>query len=229
MFMKTDSNAVIAEIESILGDGMALAKNLTPQNAAQISALFRSAIGRLAPPGTSYVADAQRHTDQYSAYQLDSFPGIRHNQVQGLEGILRALRSDHAAGRTSTFAELIHSDLFSDFLEMAEYLLNDEKLKDPAAVLAGGVLEEHLRKLCAKEGLDIETVDPTGSRHAKKLDTLNADLARKGNYGKNEQKQITAWAGIRNDAAHGHFDRYGADQVGLMLQGIRGFIDRNSA
>jgi hypothetical protein len=227
--MKTDSKTAIAELDSILAEGLALTTELTSQNANQISALYRSAIGRLAPPSTSYVADSQRHADQYTAYQLASYPGLRHNLVQGLEGILRALRSDLAAGRTLTFAELIHSELFSDFLEMAEYLLNDEKLKDPAAVLAGGVLEEHLRKLCGKEGLDTDAVDSTGSRHAKKLDTLNADLSRKGTYGKNEQKQITAWAGIRNDAAHGHFDKYGADQVILMLQGIRAFMGRNPA
>ncbi len=38
---------------------------------------------------------------------------------------------------------------------MAEYLLK-EGYKDPAAVITGSTLEEHLRKLCIKNGIDIE-------------------------------------------------------------------------
>jgi hypothetical protein len=63
-----------------------------------------------------------------------------------LQGVLRALRADYEAGRLQSFQELVHADLFSDFLEMAEYFLQ-EGYKDPAAVIAGGVLEQHLRKL----------------------------------------------------------------------------------
>ncbi len=36
-----------------------------------------------------------------------------------------------------------------------------------------------------------------------------------------EQKQITAWLQLRNDAAHGHYDRYEFEQVKAMIIGIR--------
>ena len=49
--------------------------------------------------------------------------------------------------------ELIHADIFTGFLEMGYYLL-EEGYKDPAAVLAGGTLEEHLRKLCQKNNIE---------------------------------------------------------------------------
>jgi hypothetical protein len=137
-----------------------------------------------------------------------------------LSGILSALRADYEAGRLRSFEELIHADLFSDFLEMAEYLL-DEGYKDPAAVIAGGVLEEHLRKLCGKHGVTIPA--------KPKLDTMNADLARAGAYNKNDQKQVTAWAARRNDAAHGNYSNYGHAEVKLMVAGIRDFISRNPA
>ena len=119
-----------------------------------------------------------------------------------------------------TFQELIHADLFSDFLEMAEYFLQ-EGYRHPAAVMAGGVLEEHLRKLCAKHGV---TVPPK-----PKLDTMNADLAKAVAYNKNDQKQVTAWAGLRNDAAHGNYTNYGDNEIKLMVAGIRDFISRNPA
>jgi hypothetical protein len=62
---------------------------------------------------------------------------------------------------------------------MAEYL-QQEGYKDPAAVMAGGVLEEHLRKLCGKHGV---TVSPK-----PKLDSMNSDLAKAGAYNKNDQR-----------------------------------------
>jgi hypothetical protein len=130
--------------------------------------------------------------------------------------VLKALRADYAAGRLKTFQERVHSDLFSDFPEMAEYLLEDEGLKAPAAVLAGGVLEEHLRKPCAKHSVPLPA--------KPKLDTMNADLKKQGVYGGNEQKQVTAWAGIRNSAAHSKPADYTAEQVRLMVQGIRHII-----
>jgi hypothetical protein len=138
-----------------------------------------------------------------------------------LAGVLKALREDYARGRIQTFRERVHSDLFSDFLEMAEYLLEDEKLKDPAAVLAGSVLEEHLRKLCAKHSVSLPT--------KPKLDTMNGDLKKQGVYGGIDQKQVTYWAGIRNSAAHGQYTDYTAVQVREMVQGIRNFISRYPA
>jgi hypothetical protein len=63
----------------------------------------------------------------------------------------------------------------------------------------------------------------------QKLDTMNSDLAKAGAYNKNDQKQGTAWAGFRNDAAHGNYRNYGNGEVRLMLAGIRDFISRNPA
>ena len=138
---------------------------------------------------------------------------------------LRSLKVAYQKGYLQTFQELIHAELFSDFLEQAEHLL-DRNFKDAAAVLAGGVLEEHMRKLCEKNGIPTTHVDKDGKTKHKMIDTMNGELAKGMVYDKNEQKQVTAWAGIRNEAAHGNYDKYGQDQVMLMLQGLRGFLSR---
>jgi hypothetical protein len=106
---------------------------------------------------------------------------------------------------------------------MAAYLVADENLIQPAAVIAGGVLEEHVRKLC--DDLKISTFDASTGR-PKKLDAMNADLAKTGLYGKNEQKQITAWCGIRNSAAHAKYDEFDEQHVRAMIDGLRAFISR---
>ena len=109
-------------------------------------------------------------------------------------------------------------EVFADFIEMAEHLL-DERYKDPAAVIIGSVLEEHLRQLCLSAGIRTEDVSAT-KVVPYKADRLNADLAKAGKYSKLDQKQVTAWLDLRNRAAHGKYAEYALEQVALP------FIDR---
>ena len=71
---------------------------------------------------------------------------------------------------------------------MADYLIQ-QGYKDQAAVVAGSVLEEHLRKLCDKHGIVVVKADGT----PKKADALNSELTAAGAYSKLEQKHDTAW------------------------------------
>lgn len=178
--------------------------------ATKLLTLLESTFRRLIPDA-GYGRTPQK---TIAGVQGDTYP------IMTYAGMLAALREDYIAGRLQAIRELIQADLFSDFLEMAEHLLS-EGMKDPAAMLTGAVLEEHLRKLCQKHNLPLPA--------KPKLDTMNADLAKAGIYGKNDQKQITAWAGIRNDAAHGDFAKYDAAKVDLMIQGIRMFLANNPA
>jgi hypothetical protein len=166
------------------------------------------------------VHDKDRIIKSFSPSELEAFPGRTRTQTEGLRGILKALRADYEADRLQSFQELIHAEMFSNFLEMAEYFL-EEGYKDPAAVMAGGVLEEHLRKLSGKHNVPLP--------QNPKLDRMNSDLAKVPAYDKDDQKQVTAWAGIRNEAAHGNYSSYSIEQVSLMVAGIRDFISRNPA
>jgi hypothetical protein len=183
---------------------------------AEIITALTATISRLAPTGLAYAEAALQGISDTN----------EDKRIKALVGAVRSLRHDYATGRLKTFREMVRSDIFSDFLEMAEYLLNDEGLKDPAAVMAGSVLEQHIRKLCDKHGVPATFTDTKGDTRPKKLDTMNADLAKARVYGGNDAKQVTAWAAIRNDAAHGHYDKYVKEQVVLMVQGIRNFIAR---
>jgi hypothetical protein len=58
---------------------------------------------------------------------------------------------------------------------------------------------------------------------------LNSDLAKAGVYNKLEQKNVTAWLGLRNDAAHGRYDHYDLSQVVALLRDVRGFLLRHPA
>jgi len=51
-------------------------------------------------------------------------------------------------------------------------------------------------------------------------------LARVEAYSKGDQKSITAWLDVRNDAAHGQYDRYTAEKVKLVHGVVRDFVNR---
>jgi hypothetical protein len=140
--------------------------------------------------------------------------------------ILRAVKNELEGGWLITTRGLVSAEIFSDFLEMAEYLLEND-YKDPAAVIIGSVLEEHLRQLGQKHGIDTHR-NSGGKSVTKKADQLNAELAKAQIYNKLDQKNVTAWLDLRNKAAHGKYSEYNKNQVELMCKAVTEFMTRNS-
>lgn len=145
------------------------------------------------------------------------------SKAQAGRGILVAAREEVADGWAITARGIVSAAIFADFMEMAQHLLA-EKYKDPAAVMAGSVLEEHLRQLASKHGVPVELTDPKGKTVPKKADVLNADLVKAGVYNVLNQKLVTGWLDLRNKAAHGKYSEYTEANVDLMIQGILQFM-----
>ncbi len=140
------------------------------------------------------------------------------------KAILESIKGELIGDWLISIKGSITAEVFSDFLEMADYFLA-EGYKDPGAVMIGGVLEEHLRQLCQKSGIEIE-IESKGRLRPKRANTLNSELVKAEAYNKLEQQNITAWLALRNNAAHGKYDEYTKEQVTLMLQGVTEFISR---
>ncbi len=155
----------------------------------------------------------QENTDNY--YPSDAEQGI---------AILHAIRSEIDGGWLFTLKGLITAEVFADFIEMAEHLL-ETGYKDPAAVMCGSVLEEHLRQLCKKNAIATE-IEKDDKQIPKKADRLNSELAKNEVYSKLDQKMVTAWLDLRNKAAHGKYDEYTKDQVKNMLVAVTEFMAR---
>jgi hypothetical protein len=165
-------------------------------------------------------------SDTYTASYAAQCRANQSSHVHRGIGILRAVHGDISGGHLATLRELVHADVFSDFLEMAEYLMDEgHGYKDAAAVLAGGVLEEHLRQLCQRHAILTETLGSRGPK-PKKAELMNTELASANVYSTNQQKMVTGWLGTRNDAAHGRYDQYEKAQVQLLIAGVRDFIAR---
>ena len=155
-------------------------------------------------------------------YEATNRPGY-YELLSAIE-ILNSLRAEIENNWLISFKSLVSAEIFTDFFEMAEHLIEND-YKDPAAVLIGSVLEEHLRHLCEYNDINT-TYERDNKLIPKKADRLNSDLASNSIYNKLEQKNITAWLGLRNNAAHGHYDQYNIEQVKLFYSGVSDFINR---
>lgn len=178
-----------------------------------------AAIHRIAGTNSSYAKEVDR---------LLKTLNHLHMHTTSIMGVAKALRDDLKAGYIRSLVELVHSDVFADFLEMAQHLC-EAVYKDAAAVIAGSTLESHLRGLCSKAGIPVEIPKADGSVGPKKAEAMNSDLASSDVYSKLDQKSITAWLDLRNKAAHGKYGEYTQEQVLVMVSGVRDFIVRNPA
>lgn len=124
----------------------------------------------------------------------------------------------------SAIKGLVSAEVFSDFLDMAGYLL-EQGYKDAAAVMIGSVLEEHLRQLCQANSID--TFDTKKGRKIPKAgNILNQSLRKAKVYNQIDSRSIEFWFDIRNQAAHGNYCQYTREQVELMLRGVLEFLAR---
>ena len=143
---------------------------------------------------------------------------INRSDISQALGVLQAAKDDYENGALFDIKILIEADLFDDFLEQADQLLQ-KGYYQLAAVIVGCVLEDGLRKLCDKYKISLPDRPP--------LNGMNIDLAKKGIYTKSVQKQITFFAGLRNDATHGKWNAFDKTHVEDMLKGVRDFMEKH--
>ena len=177
---------------------------------------------------TRCIAAVERASGSNSAYYTNivEFGQNEHRDWICLDreiGIAKALISDIRNGYLQSVEELLHGNVFGNYLEMAMHL-SDNDYKDAAAVLTGGTLEVHLNNMCRKHKISTER----GGK-SKKADELNSELAKQEVHSKLDQKNVTAWLDLRNKAAHGHYTEYTKEQVQLFVQSVQDFITRHPA
>ena len=127
------------------------------------------------------------------------------------------VRSGQAKPRLVEFS--VRAASSTDLLEQVR-ALNADKGVVPAApiVLAGAALEIALRSAVGELGL---TVEGRGS-----IDAYATALRQVDVLDKQDIKDITQMAGLRNDAAHGHLELLNRGRAGMMEQQVNLFLAR---
>ena len=155
------------------------------------------------------------NSEHYKAFvKAEDFQSMETNYdiLKRVRAIFNAAKEDFEGGYLTSLKQLVQAEVFESEIEQAEELLKSG-YKLAAAVIAGVVLETALRELSANNSIAIG-----------KLDTMNGQLAKAGVYNKLQQKQITAIADIRNNAAHGKPELFSEPDVKNMIRDIESFL-----
>lgn len=138
-----------------------------------------------------------------------------HGAVAAVTGALIALRRAVDAGLLVGMEDRLRANIHDGFLDQADVLLK-AGYHVAAMVLIGGVLEDHLHKLCAARALAWKG---DGS-----LSKYNDALYGASLYAKTVLSRIQAIAHVRNDAAHGNGAAVKRDDVDDALTYVRRFL-----
>lgn len=162
-----------------------------------------------AGPGSSFFREAAKTTG--------SDKMIQNSPISILNGFIAYVEAGlHSQISPERKAQL---DTVSDFLDQANTLIETKDVHPAApAVLIGATLEEFLRSWVETEGLSLGNRKPTLQNYADVL--KEKDLITK-----QDLKDITAWGGVRNSAAHGEWDAVSDKaRIRLMLEGVNLFM-----
>jgi hypothetical protein len=216
--IQTEVNDLASSGSSLLRTIQSLSNTIDGENLIAVTTW----VTRLGQLIRRLYGEKSQHFESYStALSTNYFYNLHsewNSHFSQMVGVARAIKHDLDNGLLVHFKALVQADVFADFLEMGEYLLQ-EGYKDAAAVIIGSVLEDGLRKIAEANGIPLTQT----SGKPMTIDPLNVELAKQEVYSKLVQKQITSWAHIRNKAAHGEFGEYNKEQVQMMLLFVQSF------
>ena len=142
-------------------------------------------------------------------------PALTRHQSRIYErvGILQGALADLEGGFLFRYEELVAAEIFDSLVEQARSL-QDAGYDDPAAVLGRIVVEDALRRIARREGVDPD----------RKASVLDDDLHKAGHFSKPRWRMVQAWLDIGNAAAHGDFGAYDSAGVSKMLDAVEVFV-----
>ena len=207
-----DNTALFSHIERLVGLVEESTKSFPEVRGAQ--AQVKEFLAEFAGPKSSFAQLAQTAS------------GTLQNMADTLVAALENYRSYVESGLQAEVspARRAQLDVVSDFLEQAQVLLQAKSVH-PAApiVLVGATLEEFLRTWVEAEGIGLGQRKPS-------LDTYTQLLFAESKITKQDVKDLTAWGGLRNHAAHGEWAEVSDKQrANLMLEGVNLFMRKYGA
>ena len=162
------------------------------------------------------VLGASNHYCKFFDEQIYPHPATRAEKIDEGLGILRAVNGEIEFGLLPQIEGLISGEIFGDFLDMAEHLLDNNYFQIVPS-LVGAVLEDALRRIAKAHDV---LVKPDSDN----ISSLNTKLADASVYSNFVRKKVALWNAIRDNADHGKFDDNKTQDVRGMLEGVREFL-----
>lgn len=213
--MNSTTNKLIERAEQLLAKGQMVVATRTSNSSMGFFTVDSSLFHEWKNNTQNFILLVCGETSSYYKNFVDEVKSAYPSDVDHGIGILKALKEDLELGYLTRVRDLVSAEIFTDFIEMAKHLL-DNNYKDSTASLMGAVLENGLRQIAQKHIINVKSSDDIGS--------LNTKLADKEIYNRLIQKQIQAWKAIRDSADHGKFNDYKSEDVKSMLDGVQRFL-----
>lgn len=141
--------------------------------------------------------------------------GVPSKLVVLMLGLLTGAKDDWDHGMLGKIEYIVAGATFDDFLDYAaQYHKGNRKIE--AAVLGSAVLEDTVKKIAQKNGIQIS---------GKTLDPLVDDLVKANVFTPVKGKRVKAYTGVRNHALHAEWDKFEISDVGELINGTRELIE----
>ncbi|HYQ46208.1 MAG TPA: hypothetical protein VER11_29765 [Polyangiaceae bacterium] len=181
-------------------------RNLFGVWAPNVGALVRSVLG-----------ESSEHYQRIKNELRTTWP----SSTEVIIAVLRSMLDAVNEGYVFDFRGLVRADVESDLISQASDLL-DAGHDRAACVIAGSVLEAHLRDIAASWGV---IVTNAAGKHLT-LGPLAIELKKVGAFDGIMQKKVDYLAGLRNEAAHGNPFENRAEDVRRMIADVLDVCDR---
>lgn len=175
--------------------------------ATNAQALVRSIFG----PDSEHYREASRFGSLY----------LSPERIEILQGILRSAADALDQGYVFEMRQLARADVEGDLITQAQEL-HAASYSRAAVVIAGAVLEEHLRAVAPS--WSVATTNAAGKNLT--LEPLNVELKRAGAYDDVMRSRITAMGTTRNEVAHGQPFNRTDDEVRRFIEDVIDVCDR---
>ena len=130
--------------------------------------------------------------------------------------ILQAAKAEIEGGWLFTVEGQVSAEIFADFIALAKEALDDNK--DVAAVLACAALEDALKRVAVKEGLNVDDKDMS--------EVINA-LKAKGVIKGAQAPIVQSYVKLRNKAFHAEWDKFDKESVSSVIGFTEQFLLTN--
>jgi hypothetical protein len=202
--------AALAELDELIGRGVELAQSYRQHAAVTISNEDEWTIRSFVTEASATIDRLTGRDSQFyrqiiinPTVEARSSPEIVMSITGSLQALCKAVQKDHLL----TLQQLAQAAVLDDFLAQASVLLS-AGYHVAAMVLIGGVLEEHLAKLCANRGITVPGKG-TVAAYNDKLKSVVFDVPT--------WRRIQAVTDYRNLAAHGKGGEVKATDVSEAL------------
>jgi hypothetical protein len=154
-----------------------------------------------------------RDSTQFDRFKANSHRDIEQAyRVRQVVGVLVGAADDLRNGFLAHQEFIVAGAVFANVLDEARQLLRAGH-KDVAAMLMRVALEDALRRLARRHGQD----------DAAKASAINNSLKAAGAYPQPQWRLNQACLDTGNDAAHGNFGAYTADDAGSRIDDVERF------